>query len=182
MGHFKGYPGTQGHLVQLVSMLHSLNDSFSDIIKHDKLKIMSQGETSYDFYYMWNLKRNDTNELTYKTKRDSQTSKMNLYGCQGEGIVRKSGKLVYTLLYSIQIINRDLLYSTRNSTQCVCQPGWEKASGKVDTCLWVDECFPCSPETTTALLIGCTPIPNKKFQVKFARNINQKRLCLESEL
>ena len=78
LGHFKGYLGTQGHLVQLISMLHSLNDSFSDIIKHNKLKIMSQGEISYDFSYMWNLKRNDTNELTYKTKRDSQTSKMNL--------------------------------------------------------------------------------------------------------
>ena len=23
--------------------------------------------------YMWNLKRNDTNELTYKTERDSQS-------------------------------------------------------------------------------------------------------------
>ena len=83
---------------------------------------------------------------------------------------------MYTLLYSIQIINRDLLYSTWNSTQCVCQPGWEKASGKVGTCLWVDECFPCSPETTIALLIGCTPIPNKKFQVKFAKNIKQKKI------
>ena len=30
----------------------------------------------YDIPYMWNLKRNDTNELTYKTERDSQ--KMNL--------------------------------------------------------------------------------------------------------
>ena len=28
---------------------------------------------SYDIPYMWNLKRNDTNELTYKTERDSQT-------------------------------------------------------------------------------------------------------------
>ena len=31
-----------------------------------------QGETSYDIPYMWNLKRNDTNKLTYKTERDSQ--------------------------------------------------------------------------------------------------------------
>ena len=27
----------------------------------------------YDIPYMWDLKRNDTNEFTYKTKRDSQT-------------------------------------------------------------------------------------------------------------
>ena len=27
----------------------------------------------YDIPYMWNLKRNDTEELTYKTEKDSQT-------------------------------------------------------------------------------------------------------------
>ena len=30
-------------------------------------------EISFDISYMWNLKRNDKNELTYKTERDSQT-------------------------------------------------------------------------------------------------------------
>ena len=30
-------------------------------------------EISYDIPYMWNLKRNETNELSYKTERDSQT-------------------------------------------------------------------------------------------------------------
>ena len=30
-------------------------------------------EISYEILYMWNLKRNDTNELTYKTERDSKT-------------------------------------------------------------------------------------------------------------
>ena len=39
-------------------------------------------EIAYDIPYMWNLKRNDANELSYKTERDSQT-----YGCQKEGIV-----------------------------------------------------------------------------------------------
>ena len=28
-----------------------------------------EGEISYDFPFMWNLKRNDTNEFTYKTER-----------------------------------------------------------------------------------------------------------------
>ena len=27
-----------------------------------------EGEISYDIPYMWNLKRNDTNELTYKAE------------------------------------------------------------------------------------------------------------------
>ena len=32
-----------------------------------------QGEVSYDITYIWNLKRNDTNEAIYKAERDSQT-------------------------------------------------------------------------------------------------------------
>ena len=32
-----------------------------------------EGEILYGIPYMWNLKRNDTNELTYKTERDAQT-------------------------------------------------------------------------------------------------------------
>ena len=33
--------------------------------------IKSDGEVSYDVSYMQNLKRNDTDELIYKTERDS---------------------------------------------------------------------------------------------------------------
>ena len=32
-----------------------------------------EGKILYDIPYMWNLKINDTNELTYKTERYSQT-------------------------------------------------------------------------------------------------------------
>ena len=38
-----------------------------------QVKSDRKGEILYDIHYMWNLKRNDTNELTYKTGRDSQT-------------------------------------------------------------------------------------------------------------
>ena len=31
----------------------------------------NEGEILYDIPYMWTLKRNDTNERTYKTERDS---------------------------------------------------------------------------------------------------------------
>ena len=33
----------------------------------------TEREISYNITYMWNLKKNDTNELIYKTERDSQT-------------------------------------------------------------------------------------------------------------
>ena len=36
-------------------------------------KSEGEGEISYGISYMRNIKRNDTNELIYKRKRDSQT-------------------------------------------------------------------------------------------------------------
>ena len=38
-----------------------------------QMKSDRKGEILYNIHYMWNLKRNDTNELTHKTGRDSQT-------------------------------------------------------------------------------------------------------------
>ena len=32
-----------------------------------------EGEIVYDIPYVWNLKRNDAKDLTYKTEKDSQT-------------------------------------------------------------------------------------------------------------
>ena len=61
---------------------------------------------------MWNLKRNDTNELTNKKKKTHKLRKCT-NGCWGrEGIVRKFGKVMYTLLYSKWISNKDLSPST----------------------------------------------------------------------
>ena len=46
------------------------------------------------------------------------------YDCGGqEGIVRDFGKVVFTLLYPKWITNKDLLYTTWNSTQCYV-PAW----------------------------------------------------------
>ena len=64
---------------------------------------------------MWNLKRNDTNEFTYK-RETQRLRKMNLW-LSGEGLVREFGKVMHTLLYSKRITNKDVLYSTGNSAQ-----------------------------------------------------------------
>ena len=42
-------------------------------------------QISYDITYMWNPKKKDTNELTYKTETDLQTSKTNLWLPKGKG-------------------------------------------------------------------------------------------------
>ena len=71
---------------------------------------------------MWNLKRNNTNELTYKTERDHRLRKRT-HGCWVERIVKDFGKVMYTLLYLKWITNKNLLYSTWNSAQCYV-PAW----------------------------------------------------------
>ena len=70
---------------------------------------------------MWPLKRNDTNELT----RQKETHRLwnQTYVCQGEGIVKHFGKVMYTLLYLKWITNKDLLYSTWKFAQCYV-PAW----------------------------------------------------------
>ena len=52
--------------------MDGLRDSYTEGSNSDR-----EGEISYDIPYMWNLKRNDTNEFIYKTKIDSQ--RMNLW-------------------------------------------------------------------------------------------------------
>ena len=60
---------------------------------------------------MWNLK-NNTNEFIYKTESDSQTQKVNLWLPKGKWrgrINEEFGISRYTLLYTKQIYNKDLL-------------------------------------------------------------------------
>ena len=68
---------------------------------------------------MWNLKRNDTNELTYKTESRLREQ---TYGCgaagAGEGILREFGMDMYTQLYLKWMINQVLAHSTWDSAQC----------------------------------------------------------------
>ena len=74
-----------------------------------------------------------------------------------------------TLLYLKCITNKNLLYSTWNSAQFYV-PGWMGGGvwGRMDTCVGMAESLHRSPETTTTLLVGYTPVQNvfgvkKKF-------------------
>jgi len=69
-----------------------------------------------------NLKeKEDTNELIFKTERDSQTQKTNIWLPKGKrgwgGINCEAGINTYTQLCIKQTTNNDLLYSTGNYTQ-----------------------------------------------------------------
>ena len=64
---------------------------------------------------MWNLKRNDINELT-KQRKTHRFGKQT-HSSEGEGIVRDFGKVMCTLLYLKWITNKALLPSPWHSAQ-----------------------------------------------------------------
>ena len=47
------------------------------------------------------------------------------------------------------------------------QPQREGNLGGMDTCMCMSESLHCQPETVTTLLIGSTPIQNKKLKKNF---------------
>ena len=60
----------------------------------------------------------------------------------------------------------NLLYSRCNSRSLDGRGVW----GRKDTCVCMAESLCCSPEAVTTLLIGYTPIQNKKFEKKKRKN------------
>ena len=79
-----------------------------------ELSLYRKWEISCDTSSMWTLKRNDTNELIYKT--DSHRNELRF--TSWEGIVREFGIDMCILLYFKWITNKDRLYNTWNSAQC----------------------------------------------------------------
>ena len=84
----------------------------------------------------------------------------------GERTAGRSGKVMYTLLCSKWIPNKDLFYSTWNYTQYYAL-AWMGGGiqGRMDTLICMPEPLCCSPKTTTTLLISYIPIQNKKSKV-----------------
>ena len=77
----------------------------------------------------------------------------------GEGTVRKLGIDIYMLLYLKWLTDKDLLCSIGNSAQCYLAAWMEGEFGGE----WIHVHVGLSPpETITTLLIGYTPIQNKK--------------------
>ena len=76
-------------------------------------------------YYMWNLKRSDTDELTYKAERDSVSeNKLMVVGVEGY-----FGKVMYTLIYLKWITNKDWR-AQGTLLGIMCQAGWKGGWGE----------------------------------------------------
>ena len=78
----------------------------------------------------------------------------------GGGINWEIGIDIYALLYIKQITNKNLLYSTGNSTQysVMAYMGKESKKKRMDVCICITDSLCCTPETKTTLLIEYTPI------------------------
>ena len=61
--------------------------------------------------------------------------------------------------------NKDLLYSIWNSVYLCGSLDRRGICGRMDTYICIAETLHQLPETTTILLISCTPIQNNKFKV-----------------
>ena len=123
----------------------------------------SQTEKENIWHPLYVESKNKWHKQMYKTERDSQTWRMNLWLPVEGWVDELDGEFVtdmYTLLYLKWIIRKDLLYSSWNSAQCYVA-AWMggKFGGRMDTYSLL-----CSPETITTLLISYTPIQNKKFE------------------
>ena len=71
-----------------------------------------------------------------------------------EGIVREFGINIYTLLYSKQITNQILLYSTENSAHCSVAAWMGGEFGGEWIHVYMVETLHCPPETITTSLIS----------------------------
>jgi len=77
---------------------------------------------------MWNLKRNDKNELT--KQKETHRLRKQTHGCWGAGIVKNFRKVMYTLLYFKWITNKSLSYSIWNSAQYYVPSGMGRGLGE----------------------------------------------------
>ena len=104
---------------------------------------------------MWNLKRNDTNELTDKRLADLENE---LTVAGGRGGRESQG------LWDGRVHTAVIKLDHQQGPPIVGQPGWEGAWGRRDTCTCMAESLRRSPETITTVLTCYTLIQNKSLR------------------
>ena len=58
-------------------------------------------------------------------QKETHRLRKRTHGCQGEGIVKDFGKVMYKLLYLKWIANKNLCIPHGTLLNVMCQPGWE---------------------------------------------------------
>ena len=117
---------------------------------------------------MWNLKRNDTDQLTNKMETDSQAQRINLWLPGGKMRGRDSQGIwdrhVHTAIFKIDNQEGPPVQH-RELSSMLCGSLDDRGIWKrMDTYLFMDEILCSPPKTITKLLSGHTPIENKKLK------------------
>ena len=115
--------------------------------------------------------KNGTNEPIYKIEIESQMYKSILQSPRGKGggVNWEIGIDIYTLLYIQQITNKDLLFSTGNSTQYSVM-AYVGKNLKADICIHLTESLCCTYQTNTTLQINYTLIKINLKKLKIQCN------------
>ena len=85
---------------------------------------------------MWNLKRNDTNKLTYKTETDSQTYKTNMIyrGRNSQGVWDGH---VDTAIFKMDNQQGPTVQHREPLLNVMWQSGWEEGLEENGICIWL---------------------------------------------
>ena len=103
--------------------------------------------------------------LQYRKRLTDFKDKFMVAGGKMRARDREFGMGMYTLLYLKWITDKDPLYTAWNSAQC-CVAAWiggEFGAELIHLYVWLSPFVIISPEIITTLLIGYTPIQNKKL-------------------
>ena len=84
----------------------------------------------FDIPYMQNLKRNDTNELIYKTESDSQRTNLRCHGGRIGGRDGELGIHMYTLLHLKWISTRSYCIAHGTLLNLMWQARWQESLGE----------------------------------------------------
>ena len=126
-------------------------------------------QTKNEIYDILYIKRN-TNALTYKTERDSQTLRTNLWLPGGRMRGRDSWGVwdghVHTAIFKMDNQQGPTAWHREVCSMLYGSLEGRGVWGRMDTCVCIAESLCCSPETITTLVISYTPIQNKKLKKK----------------
>ena len=117
------------------------------------------------FQYKYKEKQTLMVGADFNTERDSQTYKTNLRlpgGKDSQGLWEGH---VHTAVFRMDDQQGPTVQHMELCSMFCASLDGRGVWGRMDTCICMAESLLCSPETTTALLIGYTPVQNEKFKV-----------------
>ena len=99
--------------------------------------------------YTWNIKRNDTNELTKQKETHRLRSKLMI--ARGRDSYGLRGGHVHTAMFKMGNLTNTYCVAHGTLLSVLCQPGWEGDWRRMDTCICMAESLHSSPDAITAL-------------------------------